>query len=141
MSSINWDVISNAPYFSNCVNNQSIEAKVISVYDGDTIKALFPLNGVMYKWNCRLAGIDTPEIRTRNLKEKQYGYEVRDILRSKILNKIVVLKCGELDKYGRLLVSIELDDCNINNWLIENNYAFAYHGGKKQSWSEYLDTL
>ena len=74
MSQSNWEVISDAPYFSNCVNNQSIEAKVISVYDGDTIKALFPLNGVMYKWNCRLVGIDTPEIRTRNLKEKEFGY-------------------------------------------------------------------
>lgn len=141
MSQSNWEVISDAPYFSNCVNNQSIEAKVISVYDGDTIKALFPLNGVMYKWNCRLVGIDTPEIRTRNLKEKEFGYKVRDILRSKILNKIVLLKCGQLDKYGRLLVTIEFNDCNINNWLIENNFAFSYDGGKKQSWSEYFDTL
>jgi len=118
--------------------NKVVEAKVVSVYDGDTIKALIPLNGVLYKWNCRLSGVDTPELRTKNANEKKYGYVVRDILRDKILKKVVNLQCGELDKYGRLLVTVFLDDQNMNQWLIDNDYAFAYDGGTKRDWEEYL---
>ena len=94
----------------------------------------------MYRWNCRLGGVDTPEIRTRSAIEKKHGYFVRDKLREKILNKVVTLKCGDLDKYGRLLVIISCqgDDCSINDWLIQNDYAFSYDGGKKKSWEEYL---
>ena len=137
---MNWDSITDAPSFSKCVYNTTVEAKIVSVYDGDTVKAIFPLNGVLYKWNCRLTGVDTPEIRTRSPLEKTHGYFVRDMLREKILNKVVTLKCEDLDKYGRLLVEISCDNdtCNINDWLIEREYAFAYHGGTKSSWSDYL---
>ena len=67
---INWDTITDAKELS--FEDQIIETKVISVYDGDTIKVVFPLNDIFYKWNCRLMGVDTPEIRTRNTKEKEY---------------------------------------------------------------------
>lgn len=135
---MDWDKVTDAPLFSKCVDNKHVEAKIISVYDGDTVKAIFPLNGVMYKWNCRLTGIDTPEIRTSDRLQKKFGYEVRDILRDKILNKIVTLKCQDLDKYGRLLTEIWFDEQNINQWLIDSKYAFVYDGGTKQSWSSFL---
>ena len=126
--------ITDAPDFSKCVDGKTLEAKVISVYDGDSIKVIFPLNGVLYRWSCRLNGVDTPEIRTRNLKEKEMGYKVRDLLRDKILNKVVTLNCGELDKYGRLLVDINYESENINHWLITNGYAYEYNGGRKKNW-------
>lgn len=118
--------------------NKTVEAKVVSVYDGDTIKAIFPLNGVLYKWNCRLSGVDTPEIRTRNEREKKYGYIVRDKLREQILDQVVNVECGELDKYGRLLVTVYKGEQDMNRWLIDNDYAFAYDGGTKQSWEDFL---
>ena len=126
--------VSDAPDFSKCVDGKVLEAKVISVYDGDSIKVIFPLNGVLYRWSCRLNGVDTPEIRTRNLKEKEMGYKVRDLLRDKILNKVVTLNCGELDKYGSLLVDINYESENINHWLITNGYAYEYNGGRKKNW-------
>jgi len=135
---MNWDEITDAVLFSDCVKDKKVEAKIISVYDGDTVKAIFPLNGVLYKWNCRLVGVDTPELRTRCKIEKKYGYEVRDHLREKILNKVVNLECGDLDKYGRLLVTIFENNDSVNEWLIKNNYAFSYNGGKKQNWEKYL---
>jgi len=135
---MDWNNVTDAPLFSKCLDNKTVEAKIISVYDGDTVKAIFPLNGVMYKWNCRLSGIDAPEIRTSDRLQKKFGYEVRDHLRSKILNKVVTLKCQDLDKYGRLLTEIWFEQQNINQWLIDSNYAFAYDGGTKQSWSSYL---
>ena len=51
---------------------------------------------------------------------------------------MVYVRCGDFDKYGRLLVEILCDDCLVNDWLIQNNYAFAYDGGTKQIWSDYL---
>lgn len=130
---LNWD---DAVEFS--FEGQFKEAKVLSVYDGDTITVAFPFGGKMFKWNCRLTGVDTPELRTRNLKEKEFGYKVRDFLREKILGKIVKLSCKDFDKYGRLLVEVYDSDTidSINNWLIDNGYAFAYDGGTKQKWFE-----
>lgn len=135
-----WDNINeDIPMLS--FEGQQIEAKVVSVYDGDTVKVVFPLNDKFYKWNCRLTGIDTPEIRTRCKEEKAYGYKVRDYLREKILNKVVMLKCGDFDKYGRLLTEIMCigEECSVNQWLIQNDYAFSYDGGTKKSWKEHLE--
>ena len=134
---IDWQTITDdTKLFS--FENEQIQAKVVSVYDGDTVKCVFPSNGKMYKWNCRLTGVDTPELRTLCKVEKKYGYEVRDYLREKILNKVFTLHCGDFDKYGRLLVTIQYDDCMVNQWLIDNNYAFSYDGGTKKKWSDFL---
>jgi len=125
---MDWDNITDAPELS--FENQKIEAKVVSVYDGDTIKIVFPLHDTFYKWNCRLTGVDTPEIRTRCKEEKELSYKVRDCLRDKIF-----------DKYGRLLIEIMCigETCSVNDWLIQNDYAFAYDGGTKKSWKEFLE--
>lgn len=114
------------------------KAKVVSVYDGDTVKVAFPLNKKMYRWNCRISGVDTPEIRTKDTDEKAMGYKVRDVLSEKILNKVVKVVCGRFDKYGRLLVDIYIDGVSISEWLISNGYAYPYDGGTKQSWAELL---
>ena len=129
-----WESVTNSNTHELSFNGQTKEAKVLSVYDGDTVKVAFELGGTMYKWNCRLSGVDTPELRTKNLQEKKFGYEVRDHLRAKILNKVVTLKCGEFGKYGRLLIEIFIDDQSVNKWLIENGYAFEYDGGTKREW-------
>jgi len=138
---INWNNITDN-IEEMTFNGQTYTAKVVSVYDGDTVRVVFPFHDTLYKWNCRLIKIDTPEIRTKNIKEKEYGYKVRDILRNKILNKVVKVKCQDFDKYGRLLIEIFIQDnyheISINEWLINNNYAFKYDGGTKQSWEDYL---
>ena len=116
------------------LEGESHEAKVLSVYDGDTVKVAFPFEGKMFRWNCRLDGVDTPEIRTTNQKEKEFGYQVRDHLREKILGKVVIIQCGEFDKYGRLLIRVTSEGIVVNQWLIDNGYAFAYDGGTKKKW-------
>jgi endonuclease YncB( thermonuclease family) len=115
--------------------------KVVDVYDGDTVKIVFPLSEKepdrLYRWNCRLINVDTPELRTKNLKEKEFGKLVRNKLREKILDKLMYISCMDFDKYGRLLVEIFEDSeykMSINNWLISNEYAKEYHGGKKSLW-------
>ena len=137
-----WNTITDAPDFCKCMEGKTIQGKVVSVYDGDTVKIIFPLNDTLYKWNCRLIGVDTPELRTKCSVEKQYGYKVRDFLRSKILNKVINVVCGDLDKYGRLLVTLQCigEECSVNQWLINNDYAFAYDGGTKRSWEQHLNS-
>ena len=135
--SINWDEV-NSDTEELSFNNQSIQSKVVSVYDGDTIKCVFPINEKMYKWNCRINGIDTPEIRTRSALEKEAGYKARDFLREKILNKIVTLHCHDFDKYGRLLVNVEIDNEDISELMVKLEHAFKYDGGTKRDWDEYL---
>tara|TARA_Y100000816_G_scaffold82343_1_gene56412 strand:+ start:118 stop:603 length:486 start_codon:yes stop_codon:yes gene_type:complete len=159
MNKINWENIDdNIDYFS--FNYQTLEGKVVEVYDGDTVKVVLPFilenpkskykifqkifkNRKIvkfYKWTCRLSGIDTPELRTKNTKEKELAYLVRDKLREKILNNVLIIKCGVFDKYGRLLVTLYENQEHLNNnksineWLITNNYAKEYDGGKKQEW-------
>lgn len=121
---------------------QEFEAKIVHIYDGDTMHVVFHALGDYYRWNCRVMGVDTPELRTKNLKEKEMGYKVRDILKSHLLNQIVRIKCDEFDKYGRLLIDVYVPDHMDNpkksqmlsTWLIEHKYAYAYGGGTKQQW-------
>ena len=105
LKTIDWDKIDNSINLFTFYGETKL-AKCVDVYDGDTIKVVFPLENKLYKWNCRLSGIDTPELRTKNKKEKELGYIVRDKLREKIFNKIIHVKCDKFDKYGRLLIEI-----------------------------------
>ena len=125
----------NIKDFKDCVDQLNIEAFVDSVYDGDSIKLIFPFHGHNYRWTCRLNGIDTPEIRSSNLHEKELGLKVRDIVREKILNKTINILCHSFDKYGRLLIDVYIEEnlC-LNEWLVENSYANSYNGGTKIAW-------
>ena len=139
---INWDAVdSKVKQFSFIGDKKT--AKVVSVYDGDTIKVVFSVFEKLFKFNCRIQGVDTPEIRTKNKQEKKFGLEVRDKLTEKILNKVVIIECGDFDKYGRLLVDIRDTESGelISEWLIKNKYAFKYDGGTKQDWNVYLNTV
>lgn len=123
---------SNIKKFS--LNNIICNAKIIKVYDGDSITAIFEYKNELYKWNCRLTGIDTPEIKTKDENEKKIAIIARDALNDKIINKIVKLHCYDFDKYGRLLVEIYLEDLHINQWLIDEKYANKYDGKTKTKW-------
>jgi micrococcal nuclease len=116
------------------LNGFKTEAKVVHVYDGDTIHVVFHYFNSYYKWVCRIAHVDTPELRTKNEEEKKKGYDTRDKLRELILDKIVTLQCLEFDKYGRLLAEIYMNDIHVNQWLIDNHLAKSYEGGTKEKW-------
>ena len=127
------------------LENNEYTAKIVYIYDGDTMHVVFKEFGQYFRWNCRISGVDTPELRTKNEKEKELGYKVRDVLREKLMNQIVKIKCGEFDKYGRLLIDVYVPDefknpeketQMLSSWLIENGYAYAYDGGTKKSWDD-----
>ncbi len=120
------------PAFS--LKGHTTDGKVVKVYDGDTVHVVFPYFEKYYKWICRIAHIDTPELRTKNEEEKKKGYEVRDKLRGLILDKIVQVQCHEFDKYGRLLVDLVIEGVKVDEWLLSQGYAKKYEGGTKEKW-------
>ena len=112
--------------------------KVIKVYDGDTITIATTLhNGdiipsmELYKFNVRILGVDTPEIKTKIIAEHDLGIIARDALSELIMNRVVRLENISYDKYGRILCNIFLEEINISEWLISKNYAVSYDGGTK----------
>ena len=138
---MDWTTVNNdTPLFS--LDGNFVECKVVDVYDGDTCKVVFPLNQKMYRWNVRLTGYDTPEMRPPRSQENR-DQEInaarlaRDFLKSKVMNddQLVFIKCGEFDKYGRLLGTLFInqeDEVSVNDLMIQNGHGYAYDGGTKR---------
>lgn len=110
------------------------EGKVIKVYDGDTITiaTYVPGSKNLYRFSVRLNGIDTPEMKTHNLQEKQLATKARDALSSRIYGKVVQLKEVSFEKYGRLLATVMYNNENMNQWMLDEKHAVPYNGGTKQ---------
>ena len=114
------------------------QAKVLRVVDGDTIDVDLDLGFSVWlrKQRVRLYGIDTPESRTRNKEEKVRGLLSKAKLKELApIGSTIKLKTqigDERGKFGRILGTLlTQDNININEFLIENNYAVAYHGQSK----------
>ena len=112
--------------------------KVNKIVDGDTIDVDIDLGfSVSFFSRVRLAGIDTPESRTTDAKEKALGLEVKEKIKKELAAaKDVVIKTEKPDsseKYGRILGWVFLDgsDVSLNQQLINEGYAWTYGGGTK----------
>jgi micrococcal nuclease len=112
--------------------------KVENVVDGDTIDVLIDLGfDILFQSRVRLAGIDTPESRTKDLKEKALGLESKEYLKKALKDsKSVVIKTEKMDsseKYGRILgwVYINGDTVSLNDMMINDGYAWEYMGDTK----------
>ena len=120
------------PEFS--LNGTCLFGKVVYVYDGDTVHIVFKVNNKLIKLNCRLLGIDSPEIAPKNISDEklrkmevQSAYKSRNYLISRVTDKkienenmnkndvkdfcskstkLVYVKCYDFDKYGRSLVEL-----------------------------------
>ena len=109
------------------------KAKLDRVVDGDTIDANINLGfDITIHKRIRLAGIDTPESRTRDLEEKKRGLASKQRLIELLGEGNFVLESKEVGKYGRVLGTILVDDVNINETLVEEGFAVEYWGGKKK---------
>lgn len=112
-------------------------AKIVKVYDGDTVHAVLEVFGKCHRFVCRIAHVDAPELRTKDENEKKRGYEVKSKVSELLLDKIFDIHCCEFDKYGRLLIELTLPSGEkLHNWLIANEYAKSYEGGTKEKWDE-----
>jgi len=116
---------------------------ITKVLDGDTIDVIIDLGFDLAKSErVRIAGVDTPEKRTRNLEEKALGIDATEWLKDKLEGAIdgdddLIIRTelvGGVGKYGRLLgwLYIGDSDLSLNEQMITEGYAWAYDGGTKQ---------
>ena len=129
------------PSRKSCYNFRVVE--INRVVDGDTIDVTIDLGFDLFKKErVRVAGVDTPEKRTRDLEEKELGIEATNWLKEKLDGAIsgdddLVIRTelvGGMGKYGRLLGWLYIGDSelSLNEIMIEEGYAWAYDGGTKQ---------
>ena len=128
--------------------------RVIKVYDGDTIWMTATIDNISYRFNIRLYGIDSPELKPKEgtIEEKHRESVYANISKSKlselILDKIVkvsILNQTKInnrlinEKYGRLLCNVYIKHhgqlISVNKWMLDNKYAIEYDGGRKKKWN------
>ncbi len=120
-------------------------ATIIKIVDGDTVDVDIDLgfNVVLRDERVRIAGIDTPESRTRDLEEKKFGLaakaRVKQLLGKTCVLKTQINKSGEdmKGKFGRILGDFNVYDSDTDSWklltsiLISEGHAVPYHGQNK----------
>ena len=129
------------PSRKSCYNFRVTE--INRVVDGDTVDVTIDLGFDLYKKErVRIAGVDTPEKRTRDLEEKELGIDATNWMKENLEGAIdgddeltirTELK-GGVGKYGRLLGWLYVGDeeISLNELMIQEGYAWAYDGGTKQ---------
>lgn len=129
------------PSRKSCYNFRCLE--ITKVLDGDTIDVVIDLGFDLYKKErVRIAGVDTPEKRTRDLEEKALGIDATNWLKDKLEGAIagdddLIIRTelvGGVGKYGRLLGWLYIGDATIslNEQMIIAGYAWEYDGGTKK---------
>ena len=129
------------PSRKSCYNFRVVS--VDKVVDGDTIDVSIDLGfDLIKKERVRIAGIDTPEKRTRDLEEKALGLDATEWMKKNLEDTIAgddeltirTELVGGMGKYGRLLGWLYVGESNVslNEIMIEQGYAWAYDGGTKQ---------
>ena len=138
------------PSRKSCYNFRVIS--IDKVADGDTIDVTIDLGFDLYKKErVRVAGVDTPEKRTRNLEEKALGLDATAWIKNKLEGAVdgdddLIIRTeldGGVGKYGRLLGWLYIGDATVslNEKMIDEGYAWAYDGGKKNKNFEELKEI
>jgi micrococcal nuclease len=111
---------------------------ITKVVDGDTIDADIDLGfDISLTKRIRLAGIDTPESRTRNQYEKKLGLQAKDWLKNRLeFAKDIIIKTelpDSTEKYGRIIghLYVNGEEVSLNNQMIAEGHAWNYDGGTK----------
>ena len=129
------------PSRKSCYNFRVV--KIDKVVDGDTIDVTVDLGFDVYKKErVRIAGVDTPEKRTRDLEEKALGLDATYWMKKQLEDTIagdeeLIIRTelkGGTGKYGRLLgwLYVGEDTVSLNEQMITEGYAWSYDGGTKQ---------
>ena len=128
------------PSRKSCYNFRVVS--IDKVVDGDTIDVTIDLGfDLSKKERVRVAGVDTPEKRTRNLEEKALGLDATEWIKEHLEGAIdgdddLIIRTeldGGVGKYGRLLGWLYIGDAivSLNERMIDEGYAWAYDGGSK----------
>jgi len=151
------------PRFS--LNNLKTYGRLVDIIDGDSLTIILPIYNDYFKFNVRLNGIDTSELHSdnddlRHFAENAKNELVKIILQRDNLTKneirkvlddnliVVWVECLDFDKYGRLLANVycfnketKEYDISLSQYLLSNNLAYNYNGGKKRTEDEQLQLI
>lgn len=123
-------------------------AKVVDVYDGDTIRFTFRYRGELIQYRVRMLGYDSPEMKPPRAHAERdavvaAAHKARDALSELILGKVILAALGDFDKYGRVLATLYLADrvaalgsavC-VNDWMVRQGHGVPYAGGTKAAFT------
>lgn len=138
--------------------------RVVSIYDADTMKVVIPFQGAYFKYNVRLSGIDTCEMKAKGARNKEYAVRARDRVFEIITGRkvdaswkkkdiervldtdvyLVWVVCDELDKYGRVMGDVWVAKegaKSISTVLLEERLAYPYQGETKLTEEEQVAFL
>ena len=120
------------------------KVKITLVVDGDTVDAEVDLGfDTFIKDRIRLMGLDTPESRTRNKKEKALGLAAKAYLKELLKENKgdIILRTSKegKGKFGRILGTLLIYDgkTSVNQMLIDEGHARNYFGGSKDEQGEW----
>lgn len=110
--------------------------KILRIVDGDTVDVDIDLGfGVwMHKERVRIAGIDTPESRTKDLVEKQFGLASKQFVKDLMpigSQQIIKTQKDKTGKFGRILGDFIIDGVLLSQLMIEKHHAVEYNGENK----------
>ena len=142
-------------------NGKTLLARVVRVYDGDTIFIETRLSSKepLYEYSLRLTGVDAPEIKPqkdcphRELHKKA-AVVSKDFVQGLCLDQIVQIEFQKEEKYGRLLGTVYTlkkgclgfgsyrKDVNVTEELLRRKLALPYGGGAKYTFDqEFLSNI
>lgn len=133
--------------------DMTVKAKMVDIYDGDTLTLVFRYRGELQQHSCRMLGYDSPEMKPPKSKpNRQAEIEAAKAARQALKDllerhQIMTVKCHQFDKYGRILVTITVPGgtgifggcccfgghINVNQWMIDHGYGYKYDGGSKKN--------
>lgn len=129
----------------------TVKAKMVDIYDGDTLTLVFRYRGQLQQHSCRMMGYDSPEMKPAKNKpnreaEIQAAKAAKEALKELLeRHQIVTAKCHQFDKYGRILVTLMVptrsglfgrccsEDMVVNQWMIDQGHGYVYDGGTKKN--------
>lgn len=125
-------ILSSILFSLSCLADVTV-SRVVSVYDGDTFRVdIDEWPGIVGRnMPVRIAGIDTPERRSKCSKEKILAYKARQKLAAILRQGDVVLKNIRRGKYFRLLSDVFVNGKSVADLMIQSGYAVRYDGGRK----------
>lgn len=141
------------------LNGYVTYAKLLSNYDGDTADILLFYNSIPMHLKARFYGYDCSEMKppkndpNRDEKKKRAVEAKKRLwflctgeIEEKSHKTLIQIKCGDYDKYGRLLITAfsenfeinnnkfkeNLFDYSINKKMIDEGHGYSYYGGTKE---------
>lgn len=110
------------------------KCKPLKIYDGDTLWIAFVLDKKILKTKIRMIGYDSAEIHSKQPEQLQKAIEAKEYLEKILGTDLVDIEFLEEDKYGRPLAKLYVNQCCINDQMIQSGLGKPYDGGKKEEW-------